>query len=375
MGASVNSLQLFNFSDLEGFSLIKNYHDRPLSLILFHHPDTVQNFPDALWKMLLDRCANLKELTLGGERVSYYTPLFDVRPLTRGHWPKLNSLTLGHTLMQNRGIALADWDSVSELESMKDFSHFISSHPFLRKLHIPYDDRFPALDLTGSEVAITEFSGTHFYLGHILPHCHLTTLRLCSERLQTWRLVDLLPCLHNLPSLSTLELWVDLSHRIKSYLSGLSPEKNAALQETDHIKVLRPLVIACPCLLHLKIMCTTKRKFGFAMKDFWRAIENGPRLQSLEIQKVYSIAEENMARSAFRVARHVPSLQHITFLYAKQPWSALIRIKVKQTGVYDLSAAGNGDHIRVVADENGEGLLRPFSRRYTRTLRLRTIVE
>ncbi|GLB33961.1 hypothetical protein LshimejAT787_0108450 [Lyophyllum shimeji] len=353
-GAILEDSELFTFSDLEGFSLITNYQDRPFSMLVFHHPDAVQSFPEALWTMLLDRCANLKELTLGGERVSYYTPLFDVRPLTRGRWPKLHSLTLGHTLMQNSGIALLDWDSVSEMQSMKDFSSFISSHRHLRKLHIPYDARFPALDLTGSDVLITEFSGTHFYLGYILPYCHLTTL--------------------SLSSLSTLELWVDLSHRIKSYLSGLSPEKNAALQQTDHIKVLRPLVLACPRLLHLKIMCTTKRKFGFAMKDFWKAIEKGPRLQSLEVQKVWSIAEENMTRSASRIARHVPSLQQVTLLYAKQPWSGLVRIKVKQTGVYDLSVAGNGNVIRVVADENGEGLFRPFTRRYTRNLRLRTII-
>ncbi|KAF8076554.1 hypothetical protein FPV67DRAFT_1471926 [Lyophyllum atratum] len=361
--------ELFNFSDLEGFSLITNYHQRPFSMILFH---PAQTFPESLWTMLRDRCGDLKQLTLGGERTSYYTPLFDVRPLIRGRWPKLQTLTLGHTLMQTRGIALLDWDSVSEMESTKAFSCFISSHPFLRKLHLPYDARFPALDLTGSEVIISEFSGTILYLGYILPYCDLTALRLCSERLHPWRLVDLVPTLHKLPSLTTLELWIDLSHRIKSDLLNLSPEKNAAVRETDHIKVLRPLVNVCPSLLHLKIVCTTKRKFGFSMKNFWKAIEKGPRLQSLEVQKVCSIAEENMARSASRIIRHVPSLQHIALLYAKQPWSSLVRVNVKQTAVYDIGAAGNSDLIRVVADENGQGLVKPFSRRYTRTLRSQT---
>ncbi|KAG5648923.1 hypothetical protein DXG03_000272 [Asterophora parasitica] len=332
-------------TDLEGFSLITNYHEHPMFITLFQHPDFVQLFPDSMWTMLLERCSNLKELTLGGDRTSYYTPLFDVQPLVRGRWPKLHSLLLGHTTMLDSGNNTLDWDSRSQREIKNDFSCFISSHPLLGNLRIPYDTRFPPLDLSGSEVVIKEFCGTHFYLGCILPHSHLTSLTLCSERLETWRL---LPCLRELKYLLNLEVWIDLSHR------NPSTHRFPFIRdpETEHIEVFQPLARACPSLLRLKIMCTTKRKSGFLMKDFWKSIESNCRLQSLEVQKVYSIGEESMARSALRIACHVPSLRHITLFYAKEPWSGLTRVKVKQTGDYDISTSDDGESLRVMASEN-----------------------
>ncbi|KAG6911238.1 hypothetical protein DXG01_003105 [Tephrocybe rancida] len=360
--------ELFNFKDLVGFSLIVNCRAR-----LFLNPDNVHKFPTSLWTMLLERCKNLQELTLGGERTTYYTPLFDVRPIVDGRWPKLHTLTFGHTMMQDSPLILPDWDDISQSEATKEFSRFISAHPRLKKLHIPYDARFPPLEISNSDIVINEFSGTHFYLNYVLPCSQLTALRLCSERLQTWRLADLLPCLQNLQHLSTLELWIDMSHRVNiSTLSGLPPEKNAALLETDHIKVFRPLFTACRSLLHLKLMCTTKRKFGFRMKHFWKAIENGPRLRTLEVQKVYSLNEEKMARSALQMTRRVPSLQAITLVYAEQPWSGLLPIRIKQMGVYDLSSASKDHLVRVTAEESGKGLFKPFSRRTTTTCHMRT---
>ncbi|KAG6854871.1 hypothetical protein C0991_012061 [Blastosporella zonata] len=200
--------------------------------------------------------------------------------------------------------------------------------------------QFPPLEISNSDVVINEFSGTHFYLGYVLPSSQLTALKLCSERLQTWRLVDLLPCLKGLPHLATLELWIDMSHRINSStLVGHPPAKNAALMETNHIK-----------------------------KDFWRAIESGPRLRTLEVQKVHSFNEEKMARSALQIARRVPTLQAITLVYAEHSWLGLIPIRIKQMGVYDINAGNKDNLVRVTAEESGKGLFKkPFSRRTTRT--------
>ncbi|KAG6903485.1 hypothetical protein C0995_005508 [Termitomyces sp. Mi166 len=342
--------ELFNFSDLKGFSLVVNCRTR-----LFLNHDSVHKFPDALWNMLLYRCSDLQELTLGGERTTYYSPLFDIRPIVRGRWPKLHTLIFGHTLMQDSSPTTLDWDDMAQEESTKEFSRFISCHPLLKKLHIPYDARFPSLEILNSDVVITEFSGTHFYLSYVLPFSRLTTLRLCSERLQTWRLVDLLPCLRTLHSLSILELWIDMSHRVRaSTLRGLTPEKNAAVLETNHIRVFRPLLTACDTLLHLKLVCTTKRKFAFRMKDFWKAIEKGPRLRSLEVQKVYTFNEEKMARSALQIARRVPTLQAITLVYADQHWSGLTPIRIKQKGVYDVCTVSENNFLRLTAEESGK---------------------
>ncbi|KAG6831398.1 hypothetical protein H0H92_011000 [Tricholoma furcatifolium] len=349
--SEANFAQLFKFSDLEGFGLVVNARAR-----LFLNSDGVHKFPDSLWNMLLDRSSNLQELTLGGERTTFFTPLFDVRPIVRGRWPKLHTLTFGHTLMQDSPL-IVDWGDLSQTqeESSKEFSRFVSSHPMLKKLHIPYDARFPPLEISNPDIVIKEFSGTHFYLTYILPCSQLTTLKLCSERLQTWRLVDLLPCLRNLLELSTLELWIDMSHRVRaSTLHGLTPEKNAALLETDHIKVFRPLLTACDSLLHLKLVCTTKRKYGFRMRDFWKAIEKGPRLRTLEVQKVCAFHEEKMARSALRIVRSVPTLQTITLVYAEQSWSGLVPIRHRQTGIYDISLLDNSESIRIIADEKGK---------------------
>ncbi|KAH0587751.1 hypothetical protein H2248_006509 [Termitomyces sp. 'cryptogamus'] len=379
--------ELFNFNDLKGFSLIVNYRTR-----LFLNPDGIHKFPDALWNMLLDRCSDLEELILGGERTMYYSPLFDIRPIVHGRWPKLRTLIFGHTLMQDTSPTVLDWDDMAQEESMKEFSRFISSHPLLAKLHIPYDARFPPLEISNSNIVITEFSGTHFYLGYILPFSRLTTLKLCSERLQTWRLVDLLPCLRNLRGLSTLELWIDMSHRVRAdVLHGLTPEKNAAVLETDHIRVFRPLLTACDTLLHLKLVCTTEKKFGFRMvsssltvtqsvfreilqKDFWKAIEKGPRLRSLEVQKVYSVNEEKMTRSALKIARRVPTLQAITLVYAERRWSGLIPIRIKQKGVYDLCTTSE-NFFRLTAEESGKGFLKPFSHRTTKICHLQTFAQ
>ncbi|KAG6833909.1 hypothetical protein H0H87_007920 [Tephrocybe sp. NHM501043] len=218
--------------------------------------DGIEPPEETLWVAL--RIHDLRELTLGGERTTYYTPLFDVRPIVHGRWPKLRSLTFGHTMMQDNGpLILSEWDPMSQDEGTKEFSRFISSHPHLRKLHIPYDARFPPLEIQNSDIKL--------------------------------------------------------------------------------------------------------------QKDFWRAIENGPRLRTLEVQKVYTFNEEKMAKSALHIARCVPTLQGITLVYAEQPWSGLVPIRVKQTGVYDISMGNKSNQVRVTAEENGKGLFKAFSRRTTRT--------
>lgn len=76
-----------------------------------------------------------------------------------------------------------------------------------------------------------------------------------------------------------------------------------------------------------------------------------------------------MLQSALNMARQLPSLEQITLRYSLESWSVYVRPKLKQTGVYDLIKDESGELVRMIADERGCGIFRPFSRRYKRNLR------
>lgn len=82
-----------------------------------------------------------------------------------------------------------------------------------------------------------------------------------------------------------------------------------------------------------------------------------------------------MARSALQLVRRVPTLQAITLVYAEQHWSSLSPIEVKQKGVYDVCTVNENRRLRFTAEETGQGLFRPFSRRTTRTCYSKTLAQ
>jgi hypothetical protein len=181
--------------------------------------------------MLLTRCDQLKELTIGGENQSIYHRLFDVRPLLRGRWPKLTSLILGRTMMQD----MYRWDN-SCMDATGDFGLFLSSHPTLKRLYLPAPSRYPTIDLTGSDIKLESFSGSLQYLLHFLGHCKLKSLRLCTEQYPSWCIPYVRQVLGHLHCLTSLELWIDLSNPSEE----IEPEDGSDdpdFREKDHIKL------------------------------------------------------------------------------------------------------------------------------------------
>jgi len=185
---------------------------------------------------------------------SLFTRLLDVRPLTLGHWPKLRALTLGHALIRE--------EPEGEHTSMNSFELFVSSHPNLKELSLPYPTRIPKLYRLAPGIMIESFSGSLPYLRSLLPFCNLTTLNLCTEEHAAWYIPYVQQTLKLCISLTTLSLWIDLSHR------GVLPtdgKDDPEMQETDHIKIFRSVLTSCPALLHFKLLCSTRRKYGFQM--------------------------------------------------------------------------------------------------------------
>lgn len=324
---------------------------------------------------MLNRCSDLEELELGGQGSSLFTRLLDVRPLTFGHWPKLKTLKLGHTLMRE--------GPQRERTSRNPFELFISSHPKLKELSLPYPTRIFTIHSLAPGVIIESFSGSLPYLSGILPFCHLTTLSLCTEEHPAWYIPYVRQTLKQCIFLTTLSLWIDLSHRD---VLPVETKDDPELRETDHIKIFRSVLVNCPELLHFKLLCSTKRKYGFQMAsqvahcyiipslillqvDFPRALEGGPKLKTLEVQKVMRFVEEDIPQSALHMARQCPSLERITLRYGFDTWSDIRPFELMQQGVYDLSTDDGGNLIRLDADEVRTGFSGQYVRRYQRDLR------
>jgi hypothetical protein len=204
--------------------------------------------------MLLNHCPQLEDLTIGSLATSS-TRLFDVRPLSNGRWPTLRSLSLGYTMMLDR-------DSSPEIgrKNARDFVSFMTSHPALKSVHFPYPSHYPStFDLSGSAVQLRSFSGTIPFIFNFLPFSELKELNLASEEHPSWSLSFVKRTLKQLPSLTTLAIWIDLSSSHKPF----NPiEKDP---ETDHIKVFHSILGCCPQLLHFKVFCSTKSKYTFSM--------------------------------------------------------------------------------------------------------------
>jgi hypothetical protein len=325
---------------------------------------------------MLHRSSNLEELELGGQGTSLFTRLLDARPLTLGRWPKLRALKLGHTLMRQ--------GPEMEQTIMNPFELFVSSHPNLKELSLPYPTRILKLQNLAPAVKIESFSGSLPYLRELLPFCNLTTLSLCTEEHPAWYIPYVRQTLKQCISLTTLSLWIDLSHRdVLPADSKDDPE----LRETDHIKIFRSVLASCPELLHFKLLCSTKRKYGFQMasqvvhfhlnlashrllqEDFPRALEGGPKLKTLEVQKVLRFIEEDMPQSALHMVRQCPSLERVILRYGFDVWSDVRPFELMQTGVYDLSTDDSGHLVRLDADEVRTGFSGKYVRRYQRDLR------
>lgn len=258
---------MFSFSNLVAFSLATKYkwmghqgfrgQKNDFSLLRFISQrfygsiDVVaEDFPAAMWDMLIDRCPHLQELALGGPGTSLTTRLFNARRLCRGKWPQLQSVSLGHVLLFDRERPASDQD-----EDINSFRTFIRYHSkTLKRLQLPYSTKIP--HLSSENLQLESFSGNIPYLIDILPLDSLRELILCSEEHAAWYIPYVRRVLLRFPALTTLVIWINLSTRI---------EDPTVEQDTDHINIFYSILQTCPNLQHFKVLCSTKTKHGFQM--------------------------------------------------------------------------------------------------------------
>ncbi|TFK43737.1 hypothetical protein BDQ12DRAFT_731725 [Crucibulum laeve] len=353
--------QLFNFSNLKGFIFHNKWRERKflnLSEILESEP-----LPSKLWDMLLNRCPDLEELSLGSVGSSMNMKILDIRPLTQGRWPSLQKLSLGHTLMLGE-------DEELTVEKNSEFSEFLCAHSTLKKLRLPYPVHYPRLDLANSQIQLESYSGSLSSVIGLLPQCqNLKELVLCADEHAAWYVPYIRHILRLLPTVTTLAVWLDLSFRfdVENSVTG-----EQIKQESDHMVIIRSILAECPQLEHFKVLCSTKRKYGFSMNELSRALVNAPRgLKTLEITKVHTaVVEENMVNVAARTFHQLPDLEKLVLRYAMKPWSIRKPMILRQSGTYETILRENSGHVKLFrVDEIGAGLFTCFNRHYTHSLR------
>jgi len=306
---------LYDFSGLLGFSLI----DKMLELTPHSHI-LHQEFPERLWKMLLERCPQLQELSLG-RIVRSWPRCFNIRRVTKGQWPCLRSLTLGLVLVEEK------------LEDM--LSPFLATHAMLQTLDMPgYSYR--SLRLPHSSLPrLVELTGPTSYLTR-LPGRHLIrTLRITYFDAFDDRVVDLL---RMLTSLTSLCIWVDL----KPY---------------NPVMVIPAILEACPLLSHLEIMSSSKSQFP--CQELFIVLRNS-RLRSLTITK--RSRGSCMVQVATRLLRDNRSLQHLKVNIAQDKWSSNLDPQLKSSSTFERVVTG--EHESLAIHEWWIGLFGRVSRRY-----------
>ncbi|CAK5272179.1 unnamed protein product [Mycena citricolor] len=315
--------ELFKFSDLTVFSLSVRHglgdgNGIPL----------VEELPAQLWDMLLDRCKNLRELTLCSFSASQR--LLDVDRAVQGRWPQLTSLTLG-AYGYNSDLSVAAPSAV-------DFGAFLAAHPALTYLRVAWNFRHWPSPIESDSFAVTLPAGLETLSGimqqlpmslsnsnFVTPRLEqLTCLDLMCEPLYLSRAAMMCSALAALPQLTSLELWVHL----------LDPK-------AGHEDLFRSLWKSAPKLEELHFMCTTA--FGRKpLSELARSLRLLPALRTFALTKGHRYADESMRSSALRIygalappadaaAAPLPSLTSVSIRWAR----AVCRNHLKQEGTYE----------------------------------------
>lgn len=272
-------LELFAFSDLISFSLTSELHyvylpfdSESIAPVISICIDSVlvynrngEELPPALWTMLVDRSPRLRSLILGDRGPTLHSKrTISIRPLVRGRWPQLHSLSISSARMTN----FLDFNPTQS----KQFRDFIDAHrstlrslSYCQFMGYELDNRLPPL---------------LFRQGYSLPtwsrHTPMSLLQeiiLTSEAFCGVYLPYLKRHLSSQMLLRKLEVWLDLSESVRIYqdldsaseLDGGEPEKPEPVVY-DQLKELRELVQSCPRgLASLKLLVSTKSKETFYM--------------------------------------------------------------------------------------------------------------
>lgn len=323
--------QLYNFSNLKQFSL--SVKSKSLDWITAG-PPKVERFPRRLWEMLIERCPALEELSL--DAVAPAHRIFDARNAMLGRWPRLRSLTLGDMLLQDtqndNRTSLADYQAFMKFFVM----HFRLEHIALQ--HAGASSIFPssfALPYSALPRLIS-FHGPLRYIRTLphpekLQHLTLTSLHHTQSTFHpTWT------ALQDLPNLDSLSVWVDLS------LGGQPSMPNES-------QIFSSFLSTCPLLRHFEIMCFSRPTFR--TREFSRALQAAPTLESFTLTKMYKSSDEDMTTSAIRILQENPTITQFTLQYTQDRWPTQGGGRLRQMGVYHVNTNEYGYPESVLALE------------------------
>ncbi|KAF9456661.1 hypothetical protein BDZ94DRAFT_331836 [Collybia nuda] len=338
--------QLFRFSDLKSFSLIVRYGLGGTELF-----PPLEDLPDEFWEMILHRCPDLEELAVCS--FSSCTRIFDVLRVTEGHWPSLNSLTLGSfgyqsdfTLGPADDQALADFlEDHSTLQFIRlqwNFKRWMS--PSDIPMHLP-KTALPKLDT---------FIGIYQQLAELPNPGSIETLDLTCEPLHESRLETICPILQNLTSLTCLDIWAHVR----------APNQ-------DHNNLFYSILSSCPKLTDFHFMCTTSFTFK-PLKQLLTQLHLLPDLKRFSLTKGHQYRDESMLQSALHIMTHSRGLKQINIRWAREKSPN----HLKQEGTYDITHDDRGRPVALMVVERGIPLLGPpFYRRYKHKIKAHRVVS
>ncbi|KAJ6588579.1 hypothetical protein B0H19DRAFT_921845 [Mycena capillaripes] len=334
---------LFAFRNLKKFSFVVKCAS--LEWLSDGRPP-IEKLPRRFWEMLIEGCPDLEELVIGG--VAPCPRLFDIRPVSYGHWPRLKSLTLGDLVMQ----APPKNDGRKE----PSFMVFLRSHPQLRCIKMQHvgGDAFPAsLNLPPKALpCLRAFNGPLTYVRTLPQPWLLQHLSLNGLQHSTSSFPRLFSTLQQLTSLTSLRLLIDLS---------LYTSFTRSLQPRDHGKIFHSLLTSCPRLSHLDLLCLTQPTFN--VMEFSNALSDAPHLRSFVLTKVHASSDEDMTQSATQLLRQNPNLDTFTLRFSQDSWLTSMGIRPKHVGTYTVVRDAAGVHVELAAHEWG---VKSFGYHYSR---------
>lgn len=334
---------------------------------------SVEKLPRRFWEMIIEHCPNLEELTIGG--VAPSPRIFDIQHVTHGRWPRLHSLTLGDMVLQSGNGKDQQNQNRSSGES-QSFTRFLVAHPSLQSIAFQHSGGHnfpPSFFLPHSALLrITSFSGPPKYVTTLPNPALLQDLTLTSLHHSVMSFPPTCAILKSLPSLVSLSIWIDLSFANRKMLH-------------DDEYIFRTLLESCPQLIHLDVKCFTRptfhivsppsscnlnlMTFNISQKEFVAALRHAPRLQSFSLTKTYKPSNEDMIRTATRIAIHNPNLRKFTLCYAQDAWLTHSGGRTRQVGDYEIVTDTSGVPLDIFAHERGfRAFGIAFSRRYAQAL-------
>ncbi|KIM41466.1 hypothetical protein M413DRAFT_11036 [Hebeloma cylindrosporum] len=302
------SSPLWDFDDLRRVSLTVKCHS--LDWLAEGLPK-IEKLPKKFWAMLLERCPRLEELTIGGPAPS--PRVFDIRHITAGRWLRLRSITIGDMVL------------ISSTQT--------SVYNMLAEARIFLPLILPSIALPN----LSSFGGPLKFVKTLPNPRRLRHLTLTCLHHSTSAFPPTLAVLQELKTLVSLSVWIDLSFGQSYGLGARTSGENGVKrgqQRFDDVLVMQSLLSSSPGLKELDVACFTRPTFG--MREFSRILQVAPKLESFILTKVHKSNEEDLTRSAARIAVENPNLRKFTLRTTQDSWFSAARGRVRQLGVYEL---------------------------------------